>query len=121
MLLTLPRNELLCKLLGGIKLNYCNKVFFPYPFICQKHFIDEKVGNRKTKPTFIISVLKVEYQVVLVSLISNFLTDKTALANKWMSFSSSNVALGSNLARFRICKIRKDGRKRNQKIIYSGG
>ena len=32
-----------------------------------------------------------------------------------MSFSSSNLALGSNLARFRICKIRKDGR--NEVVI----
>jgi hypothetical protein len=31
--------------------------------------------------------------VVLVSSISNFFTDKTYLANKWMSFSSSNLAL----------------------------
>ena len=44
----------------------------------------------KTKPT---SVLKVEYYVVLVSTISNFFTNKTSLANKWMSFSSSNLAL----------------------------
>jgi hypothetical protein len=65
-----------------------------------------------------ISVLKVEYQVVLVSLISNFFTDKTFLANKWMSFSSNNLALGSNLARFRICKIRKDGRKRNHLLRW---
>ena len=34
---------------------------FPHPFICQRHFSNEKVGNRKNKPTFIISVLKVEY------------------------------------------------------------
>jgi hypothetical protein len=32
--------------------------------------------------------------VVLVSSISNFFTNKTSLANKWMSFSSSNLALG---------------------------
>ena len=49
----------------------------------------------KTKPNFIISVLKFENQVVLVSLISNFFTNKTSLANKWMSFSSSNSALFS--------------------------
>ena len=47
----------------------------------------------KTKPTFIISILKVEYWVVLVSSISNFFTNKNSLANKWMSFSSSNLAL----------------------------
>ena len=31
--------------------------------------------------------------MVLVSAISNFFTNKTSLANKWMSFSSSNLAL----------------------------
>ena len=53
----------------------------------------KKLEIEKTKPTFIISVLKVEYYVVLVSSISNFFTNKTSLANKWMSFSSSNLAL----------------------------
>ena len=53
----------------------------------------KKLEIEKTKPTFIISVLKVEYWVVLVSSISNFFTNKTPLANKWMSFSSSNSAL----------------------------
>jgi hypothetical protein len=32
--------------------------------------------------------------MVLVSSIYNFFTNKTSLANKWMSFSSSNSALG---------------------------
>ena len=31
--------------------------------------------------------------MVLVSWISNFFTNKTYLANKWMSFSSSDLAL----------------------------
>ena len=35
--------------------------------------------------------------MVLVSLISNFFTNKTSLANKWMSFSSSNSALVTEL------------------------
>ena len=39
---------------------------------------------QKTKPTFIISVLKVEYYVVLVSSISNFFSNKLSHANKWM-------------------------------------
>ena len=30
-----------------LKLNYRKKVFFPRPFICQRHFINEKVGNRR--------------------------------------------------------------------------
>ena len=41
----------------------------------------KKSEIEKTKPTFIISVLKVEYQVVLVSSISNFFIDKMSLAN----------------------------------------
>ena len=42
-----------------LKLNSWKKVFFPHPFICQRSFSDEKVGDQKSKPTFIISVLKV--------------------------------------------------------------
>ena len=53
----------------------------------------KKLEIEKSKPTFIISVLKVEYLVVLVSSISNFFTNKTSLANKWISFSSSDSAL----------------------------
>ena len=56
----------------------------------------KKLEIEKTKPTFIISVLKVEDQVVLISSISNFFTNKTSLANKWMSFSSSDLALTNN-------------------------
>ena len=41
----------------------------------------KKLEIEKTKPTFIISVLKVEYTVILVSLISNFFIDKMFLAN----------------------------------------
>ena len=37
---------------------------------------------KKTKPTFIISVLKVEYSVALVFSIFNFFINKIALANK---------------------------------------
>ena len=53
----------------------------------------KKLEIEKTKPTFIISVLKIEYYVVLVSSISNIFTNKTSLADKWMCFSSSNSAL----------------------------
>ena len=53
----------------------------------------KKLKVEKTKPTFIISVLKVEYLVVLVSSISNFFINKIAPANNWMSFSSSYSAL----------------------------
>ena len=53
----------------------------------------KKLEIKKTKLTSIVSVLKVEYKVVLVSSNSNFFTNKTSLANKWMSFSSSYLAL----------------------------
>jgi hypothetical protein len=36
--------------------------------------------------------------MILVSSISNVFTNKTSLANKWMSFSSSNSALKKNPA-----------------------
>ena len=46
----------------------------------------KKLEVEKTKPTFIISVLKAENYVVLVSSNSNFFTNKSYLANKWMRF-----------------------------------
>jgi hypothetical protein len=48
----------------------------------------KKLEIEKTKPTFIISVLKIEYYVVLVSSISNIFTNKTSLANRWMSLAA---------------------------------
>ena len=59
----------------------------------------KKLEIEKTKSTFIISVLKVEYWVVLVSSISNFFTNKTSLAYKWMSFSSSKFGFRLLLGR----------------------
>ena len=56
-------------------------------------FLMKKLEIEKAKTTFIISVFKVVYHVVLVLSISNFFTNKTSLANKWMSFSSNNLAL----------------------------
>ena len=53
----------------------------------------KKLEIEKTKPTFIISVLKVEYKVGLVFSISNFFINKSSLANNWMSFSCSNSDL----------------------------
>ena len=45
-----------------IKPNSCKKVFFfCTPIICLMSFIDKKVGNLKTTPTFITSALKVEH------------------------------------------------------------
>ena len=39
---------------------------------------------KKTKPTFIISILKVEYYVALVSSIFHLFSNEIAQANKWM-------------------------------------
>ena len=69
-----------------LKLNYLIHLF------ARDVLVVKELEIKKTKPTFIISVLKVEYWV-LVSLISNFFTNKTSLANKRMSFSGSNLAL----------------------------
>ena len=43
----------------------------------------KKLKIEKTKPTFIGSVLKVEYTVALVSSILNFFINKISLANTW--------------------------------------
>ena len=68
-------------------------IFFLIRLFARDILVMKKLEIEKTKPTFTISVLKVEYLVVLISFISNFFTNKTSLANKWMSFSSSNLAL----------------------------
>ena len=39
----------------SIKLNYWKKVFFTHPFICQRHFINEKVGNRRNYDHLVFS------------------------------------------------------------------
>ena len=57
-------------------------IFFLIHLFARGVLIMKKLEIKKTKPTFSISVLKIEYWVVLVSLISNFVTDKTSLANK---------------------------------------
>ena len=68
-------------------------IFFLIHLFARDILVMKKLEIEKTKPTFIISVLKVEYHVVLVSSISNVFTNKTSLANKWMSFSRSDFAL----------------------------
>jgi hypothetical protein len=45
-------------------------------------FVSKKVGNGKTKATFVISVLKVVYYVVLVLSISNFFINKNSQGRK---------------------------------------
>ena len=61
-------------------------IFFLIHLFAIDILVMKKLEIEKTKPIFIISVLKVEYWVVLVFSISNFLTKKTSLANKWMRF-----------------------------------
>ena len=68
-------------------------IFFLVHLYARDVLVLKKLEIKKTKPTLIMSVLKVEYCVVLVSSISNIFTNKTYLANKWMSFSNSNLAL----------------------------
>jgi hypothetical protein len=67
-------------------------IFFLIHLFARDVLVMKKLEIQKTIPTFIISVFKVEYQVVLVSSISNFFTHNTYLANKWVS-GSSNLAL----------------------------
>ena len=65
-------------------------IFFLIHLFARDVLVMKKLEIKKTKPNFIISVLK-----VLVSSISNCFTNKTSLANKWMSFSSRYSALSS--------------------------
>ena len=60
-------------------------IFFLIHLFARDVSIIKKLEIEKTQPTFIISV---EYWVVLVSLISNFFTNKTSLAHKWMSLAA---------------------------------
>ena len=54
----------------------------------------KKLEIEKTKPSFMISTFKTDIlRVGLFFSISNFFVTKTSLANKWRSFSSSNLAL----------------------------
>ena len=63
-------------------------IFFLVHLFARDVLLMKKLEIEKTKPTFIVPVLKVDKWVVLVSSISNFFTNKTSL-----SFSSSNLAL----------------------------
>ena len=57
-------------------------IFFLVHLFARDFLIMKRLEIKKTKPTFSISVLKVYYQVVLVSLISNFFSNKIYHANK---------------------------------------
>ena len=60
-------------------------IFFLIHLFDRDGLVIKELEIEKTKTPFIISVL--------VSWISNFFTNKTSLTNKWMSLSSSNLAL----------------------------
>ena len=59
-------------------------IFFLIHLFARDILVMKNLEIEKTKPTYMLSVLKVEYQVVLVSQISNFFINKMSLANKWM-------------------------------------
>ena len=59
-------------------------IFFLIHLFARDVLVMKKLEIKKTKHTFIISVLKVKYWVVLVSLIFGFCINKMSLANKWM-------------------------------------
>ena len=66
----------------------------------------KKLEIEKTKPTLIISVLKVDIiKVGLVFSISNFFIANTSLANNWRSFSSSYSALVGAGNYFKLASI----------------
>ena len=74
-----------CNFFILLKPNNCRKVFF---FLLQLFasgiLVMKKLEIEKTKPTFIISVLKVDIiKVGLVFSISNFFITKTPVANNW--------------------------------------
>ena len=72
-------------------------IFFLIHLFSREVLVIKKLAIKKTKPTFIISVLKVDItKVGLVFLISNFFITKMSLANKWTRKkipSCSNSAL----------------------------
>ena len=49
------------KYCSSLKLNYCKKFFFLIHLLVRDVLVMEKLEIQKTKPSFIISVLKVEY------------------------------------------------------------
>ena len=57
-------------------------IFFLVHLFAREILLLKKLEIEKTKPTFIISVLKVEYQVGLVFSISNFFMLKIYPANE---------------------------------------
>ena len=80
----------------------------------------KKLEIEKTKPTFIISVLKVDIiKVGLVFSISNFFITKTSLANNWRRKkipSCSNSALsGSKFAQ--ISRVEKKGKNVGKYVL----
>ena len=69
----------------------------------------KKLEIKKTKNTFIVSVLKVVHLVVLVFLISNFFTNKNSkgrkLSAKRIPSSGNSALLGSERGNFNWCRF----------------
>ena len=61
-------------------------IFFPIYLLTRDVLVMKKLEIEKNKPALIMSVLKIEYLLLLVSSISNLFTDKTSLANKLIEF-----------------------------------
>ena len=60
-------------------------IFFLIHLFARDVLVTKKLEIEKTRPTLIISVLKVDIlKLGLVFSISNFFITKTSLANKWM-------------------------------------
>ena len=68
-------------------------IFFLVHLFARDILAMKKMEFEKTKPFYCISF---KFQVLVIS-IYNFFNNKTSLANKWMSFSSSNLALFGRL------------------------
>ena len=69
-------------------------IFLLIHLFARDFLLMKKLEIEKTKPTFIISVLKVEYYVSLAFSISIFFINKIHQANNWNKFSCSNSVLG---------------------------
>ena len=76
-----------------IKLNNRKKVFFSSSIYLPDILFMKKMEIEETKTTLYSTFKTDVINVGLVSSISNFFIKKSSLANKWMSFSYSNLAL----------------------------
>ena len=75
----------------------------------------KKLEIEKTKPTFIIAVLKVDIiKVGLVFSISNFFITKTSLANEWTRKKNTFLYIV-----IQLCEIFNFGKDRNIVTLYN--